>query len=34
VPIIDLTFPECPFEFLNDNETSILAIDKNVSDDE
>ncbi|XP_060847929.1 uncharacterized protein LOC132927424 isoform X2 [Rhopalosiphum padi] len=30
VPIIDLTFPECPFEFLNDNETSILAIDKNT----
>lgn len=34
IPIIDLTIPEFPFESIrNDNETSILGVDKNVSDD-
>jgi len=33
--IIDLTIPEFPFEAIsnNDNETSILGVDRNVSDD-
>lgn len=32
--IIDLTIPEFPFEAMtnNDNESSILGVDKNVSD--
>lgn len=35
IPIIDLTLPEFPFESLRnvDNQTSILGVDKNVSDD-